>query len=95
MAKFEKGLFRDIPQLPADTQMQGTEMPLMTDAHQFNRVSLRQLDEHIDEIIRQNPDWVLQLEQVINATTINTAYAMGVEKELGSICVGKKANLFI
>ena len=68
MAKFEKGLFRDIPQLPADTQMQGTEMPLMTDAHQFNRVSLRQLDEHIDEIIRQNPDWVLQLEQVINAT---------------------------
>ena len=34
-------------------------------------------------------------EEVINATTINTAYAMGVEKELGSICVGKKANLFI
>lgn len=68
MAKFEKGLFRQIPQLPADTEMHGTEMPLMTDAHQFNRVSLRQLDEHIDEIIRQNPDWVLQLEQVINAT---------------------------
>ena len=34
-------------------------------------------------------------EEVINATTINTAYAMGVEKELGSVCVGKKANLFI
>jgi len=34
-------------------------------------------------------------EQVINATTINTAYAMGIEKELGSICIGKKANLFI
>ena len=34
-------------------------------------------------------------EQVINATTINTAYAMGVEKELGSICIGKKANLYI
>ena len=34
-------------------------------------------------------------EQVINATTINTAYAMGLEKELGSICIGKKANLFI
>ncbi|MDC0204588.1 imidazolonepropionase [Flavobacteriales bacterium] len=34
-------------------------------------------------------------EEVINATTINTAYAMGKEKELGSICVGKKANLFI
>ena len=34
-------------------------------------------------------------EQVINATTINTAYAMGLEKEVGSICIGKKANLFI
>lgn len=34
-------------------------------------------------------------EEVINATTINSAYAMGIEKELGSICVGKKANLFI
>ena len=34
-------------------------------------------------------------EEVINATTINTAYAMGLEKELGSICIGKKANLFI
>jgi imidazolonepropionase len=34
-------------------------------------------------------------EEVINATTINSAYAMGVEKELGSISIGKKANLFI
>ncbi|MFQ3332243.1 MAG: imidazolonepropionase [Thalassomonas sp.] len=34
-------------------------------------------------------------EEVINATTINTAYAMGIEKDLGSVCVGKKANLFI
>ena len=34
-------------------------------------------------------------EEVINATTINSAYAMGVEKELGSIAKGKKANLFI
>ena len=34
-------------------------------------------------------------EEVINATTINSAYAMGVEKELGSIAKGKKANIFI
>jgi len=34
-------------------------------------------------------------EEVINATTINGAYAMGVEKEYGSISVGKKANFFI
>ncbi|MFO8067440.1 MAG: imidazolonepropionase [Bacteroidales bacterium] len=34
-------------------------------------------------------------EEVINAVTINGAYAMGVEDTLGSIDVGKKANLFI
>ena len=34
-------------------------------------------------------------EEVINETTINTAYAMELEKELGSIAIGKKANLFI
>lgn len=34
-------------------------------------------------------------EEAINAATINGAYAMGLEKELGSICVGKKANLII
>tara|TARA_B100001248_G_C27399380_1_gene468734 strand:+ start:11040 stop:12287 length:1248 start_codon:yes stop_codon:yes gene_type:complete len=34
-------------------------------------------------------------EEAINAATINSAYAMGVEKELGSIDIGKRANLFI
>ncbi len=34
-------------------------------------------------------------EQAINASTINSAYAMGVEKELGTIAKGKKANVFI
>lgn len=34
-------------------------------------------------------------EEAINATTINTAYAMGLSKELGSIARGKKANIFI
>ena len=34
-------------------------------------------------------------EEVINATTINTAYAMGVQDELGSIAKGKRANFFI
>ncbi|MBL4723873.1 MAG: imidazolonepropionase [Lutibacter sp.] len=34
-------------------------------------------------------------EEVINAATINGAYAMGVEKLLGSICKGKKANFII
>lgn len=34
-------------------------------------------------------------EEAINATTINTAYAMGLSNELGSIAIGKKANLFM
>lgn len=34
-------------------------------------------------------------EQAINATTINSAYAMGISHELGSIAIGKKANLYI
>ena len=34
-------------------------------------------------------------EEVINATTINSAYAMGVEEEAGSIAVGKLANFYI
>jgi imidazolonepropionase len=32
-------------------------------------------------------------EEAIYATTLNTAYAMDVQKDLGSIAVGKKANL--
>ena len=34
-------------------------------------------------------------EEAINATTINSAYAMGISDILGSIATGKKANVFI
>ena len=34
-------------------------------------------------------------EEAFNATTINTAYAMGVSDCLGSIAVGKRANFYI
>jgi imidazolonepropionase len=34
-------------------------------------------------------------EEAINAATINGAYAMGLSKEVGSITIGKKANLII
>ena len=34
-------------------------------------------------------------EEAFNATTINTAYAMGVSDKLGSIAVGKVANFYI
>jgi imidazolonepropionase len=34
-------------------------------------------------------------EEAINAATINGAYAMGLQKEVGSITIGKKANLLL
>ena len=34
-------------------------------------------------------------EEAINAVTLNSAYAMGLSEDLGSIAVGKKANVFI
>ena len=34
-------------------------------------------------------------EEAINASTLNGAYAMGIENEYGSITLGKKANLII
>ncbi|MBP3762452.1 MAG: imidazolonepropionase [Bacteroidales bacterium] len=34
-------------------------------------------------------------EEALNATTLNTAYAMDVSGEVGSIAVGKKANFYI
>lgn len=34
-------------------------------------------------------------EEALNATTLNAAYAMGISDELGSVCVGKRANLMI
>ncbi len=34
-------------------------------------------------------------EEAVNACTINGAYAMGLSEELGSIAIGKRANLFI
>ncbi len=40
-------------------------------------------------------NYKMTAEEVINATTINTAYAMGVSDILGSIAVGKLANFFI
>ncbi len=34
-------------------------------------------------------------EEVINASTINSAYAMGIQETHGSICRGKVANLYV
>ena len=34
-------------------------------------------------------------EEVINASTLNGAYAMDLQHELGTISLGKKANVFI
>lgn len=40
-------------------------------------------------------DYKLNPEEVINAATINSAYAMDLSKEAGSITIGKRANVFI
>lgn len=37
----------------------------------------------------------LNPEEAFHAITINTAYALGLEKEVGSISPGKRANLII
>jgi imidazolonepropionase len=37
----------------------------------------------------------LTTEEALNATTLNTAYAMGVSDELGSVTRGKIANLIV
>ncbi len=34
-------------------------------------------------------------EEAVNAATLNSAYAMGVSQQLGSIAIGKKANLIV
>lgn len=34
-------------------------------------------------------------EETLHATTINSAYAMGISENYGSIAIGKVANLFI
>ncbi len=40
-------------------------------------------------------NYKMTIEEVINASTINTAYAMNISKISGSIGKGKKANVFI
>jgi imidazolonepropionase len=40
-------------------------------------------------------NYKLTPQEALNATTMNSAYAMDVVDELGSICKGKKANFFI
>jgi len=37
----------------------------------------------------------LSPEEAINSVTLNSAYAMGLQNELGTISIGKKANLII
>ena len=40
-------------------------------------------------------EYKMSPEEVINASTINAAYAMGISETHGSICIGKKASLII
>ena len=50
-----------------DFEMIGEAMPLQTDAVEFNKRSLAELDDVLDEIIETNPEWMARLEQIIEA----------------------------
>ena len=51
-----------------DFEMTGEAMPLETDAVEFNKRSLAELDDVLEEIIKHNPEWVARLEQIIEAS---------------------------
>ncbi len=66
MTKFEKSAI--IAELISDDfEMIGEAMPLQTDAVEFNKRSLAELDDVLDEIIETNPEWMARLEQIIEA----------------------------
>lgn len=66
MTNFEKTAI--IAELISDDyEMTGEAMPLQTDAVEFNKRSLAELDDVLDEIIERNPKWMARLEQIIEA----------------------------
>tara|TARA_B100000497_G_scaffold92448_1_gene103292 strand:- start:223 stop:429 length:207 start_codon:yes stop_codon:yes gene_type:complete len=66
LTKFEKSAI--IAELISDDfEMIGEAMPLQTDAVEFNKRSLAELDDVLDEIIETNPEWMARLEQIIEA----------------------------
>ena len=66
MTKFEKSAI--IAELISDKfEMTGEAMPLQTDAVEFNKRSLAELDDVLDEISESNPEWMARLEQIIEA----------------------------
>jgi hypothetical protein len=67
MAEFKKGVV--VADLLSDkVEMIGEAMPLETDAVEFNKRSLAELDDVLDEIIERNPEWISRLEQIIEAS---------------------------
>lgn len=67
MTKFEKTAI--IAELISDDfEMIGEAMPLQTDAVEFNKRSLAELDDVLDEIIERNPEWMARLKLIIEAS---------------------------
>jgi hypothetical protein len=67
MSEFKKGVV--VADLLSDkVEMIGEAMPLETDAVEFNKRSLAELDDVLDEIIERNPEWISRLEQIIEAS---------------------------
>ena len=63
MSEFKKGVV--VADLLSDkVEMIGEAMPLETDAVEFNKRSLAELDEVLDQI-QISPAWIAKLEQII------------------------------
>lgn len=84
--------FLGIPYAPARQMMEaGLPVALATDFNPGSTPSGNMSFVVSLACIRQ----IMTPEEAINAATLNAAYAMGLEKELGSIAIGKRANLII
>ena len=85
-------LFLKIPYTPARSMIDaGLPLALATDYNPGSAPSGNMNLVNALACINMN----MSPEEVINASTLNGAYAMQVEQELGSITPGKKANLML
>ena len=84
--------FLSIPYTPARKLIdQGTAVALATDYNPGSSPSGNMNFVVSEACVKMN----MTPEEAINAATLNGAYAMGLEKEVGSIAKGKLANLIV
>ena len=84
--------FLSIPYTPARTMIDaGLPLALATDYNPGSTPSGNMNFVVATACIKMN----MTPEEAINAATINGAYAMGLSNEVGSISIGKQANLIL